>query len=802
MNIIVSLGVRSLYSLVIAFFFMFAVQPVVAAGKYDAEIAVLQRYANDDGKGGWEEECKLKEQFSESLKKLPGDDPVLKAKILAIKDKDGNSLVHTILAAMGHYGTLPADDLSNLFKICGVDVFKVKNSKKLTPFEEYPQHLLKFYNSQWEHRAALESLIQEIAPTFVKSVKALIAEFDAVRKQESSQKVYIESRRPSYQISEELNNVSTGLGVAVRLLGTQFLQGIALEKIDNFMFYREIVGFSEGKKYLREYRVQGKTLYNYFSAQNWRERKNTLSTLLPIYYENGASVPGVDEVDIKAGSEVGYPSKEFFEKYTNSKNQNVAFLVVSSGEKIFVLHNMRREGINVAAMLRAQDANGQSGLARASIKDIADILVDADPDLLINPYFKDNTTTPLIALALSNPDKYLDIKEKLLKKGIKVDQKDAAGNTADSLAQAKREQLERDKKTSSEGDFSPDTSRRFLFDVISKVLNKQPLNSEYWKAAIEHPYARLMYLNVNAGEFINLGLGIALNWNNSPLRSSFLQQSQEKKDQTNQLWRTFLSTYYELSVQEGLESGNNFDILYYYRKVREISLPVRVLIMAKQFKYEGLSPANVEDMQTLQLNILAMGGTFGMDFKRTANADEVEIMVRNLQSLGENLFELKYRFIAFEMLKGRNKVSTELEILPIALRFFKTKIPDFQAPSEDKMKSLTQQDATEILVNNFTSIARLEVVDDIIKRLFQTIPNLGNEEKWKLEDHQTNCAVMALASVFKERYGNVIDFNGIDRVLENRPLMKNKGAKYYRSSQQRYDKVMEMTGRRYKEEDF
>ena len=61
---------------------------------------------------------------------------------------------------------------------------------------------------------------------------------------------------------------------------------------------------------------------------------------------------------------------------------------------------------------------------------------------------------------------------------------------------------------------------------------------------------------------------------------------------------------------------------------------------------------------------------------------------------------------------------------------------------------------------------------------------------------------MALASVFKDRYENIIDFNGIDRVLENRPLMKNKDAKYYRSSHQRYDKVMEMADRRYKEEDF
>ena len=115
------------------------------------------------------------------------------------------------------------------------------------------------------------------------------------------------------------------------------------------------------------------------------------------------------------------------------------------------------------------------------------------------------------------------------------------------------------------------------------------------------------------------------------------------------------------------------------------------------------------------------------------------------------------------------------------------------------MKSLTQQEAEEILDNNLNSIIRLEVADDIIKRLFQTIPNLGNEEKWKLEDHQTNCAVMALASAFKKgrhgTYEDIIDFNGIDRVLENRPLMKNKDAKYYRSSQQRYEKLMEMTGR-------
>ena len=67
--------------------------------------------------------------------------------------------------------------------------------------------------------------------------------------------------------------------------------------------------------------------------------------------------------------------------------------------------------------------------------------------------------------------------------------------------------------------------------------------------------------------------------------------------------------------------------------------------------------------------------------------------------------------------------------------------------------------------------------------------NMTVEQMFKLEAHQTNCAVIILYSCFE---GN---FDVIDEVLADRLLMRNKSASYYKSSKQRYEDVMQMAGR-------
>ena len=693
----------------------------------------------------------------------------MKGKILAIKNAAGNNLAHAILK-----GDTLFIEPYNLFEVCGIDVFKAKNHQGLTPLQANLGKLSELLDSRHRdgdyHVATLQDALKPL-------VRVMLPELmdRYIRLQSTTASV-----RNPHEIQQNLKDTASALGVSVKLSDALSLRSIQLERIDHPQFYVEMANSPEGRKILRDYRVQGKTaLYNNFS-----EHDQITSQLLPIYYEAGVAVPSPREVDVKLGANVGNPSAEFFKAYKNSQGQNMAFLIVRNYMvSDDILKDMNDRGIDVKAMLREKDKSGHDALADITRTiNYVDALIDIYPTFLTTPCFKDGTT-PLMVLALFDSERggylsipqYSSIRTKLLARGIKIDQKDVVGNTAESIALAKTQYLQSTKHP----------ALYFTPGFFYSVLSKQPLESNLWQTVINHPYSRMLG-KISATAFIDGSLNAVLNMTHSPVRSAFLQQNSvefaSQAQAVNQLWGTFFSTYDELERKE----------LYIdpaFADETKLSHPIRVLKIASYFRPiseidEEPAPQIIQAMQTLQSNILVTGGTFGMNFNRTANEQEAKIILDRLKHLGESILNRKMQKMKEDstlspLIKTLQNLNGTQRLEEIS-KFIKARNPSF-------MEHITTENVEKIGREYIARPFILEAASEIVQHLFRAQSTLTREQQLKLEDHQTNCAVMALVPVFFDGKAKIY-FDEIDQVLASRPLMKYKGAK------QRFDDVMKIAG--------
>jgi hypothetical protein len=218
--------------------------------------------------------------------------------------------------------------------------------------------------------------------------------------------------------------------------------------------------------------------------------------------------------------------------------------------------------------------------------------------------------------------------------------------------------------------------------------------------------------------------------------------------------------------------------LYYNHHVQYHILPLSIRVM-KTGNYE-------EQSMHQKLNVLATGGTFGMNFNRTANILEASILIDELDCLGLLLLETQVQTILVELYRGLESIEDKSNHLPILLKFIKTKISGFDKLEEG---SITAEYANKIIYHHANTTARFKIVPEIIKILFsKPFSKLSRIQELQLENHQINCAVIALLPIFNN------NFDEIDRVLESRPLMKGKNVSYYKSAKQRHAEVMQMAG--------
>jgi hypothetical protein len=412
------------------------------------------------------------------------------------------------------------------------------------------------------------------------------------------------------------------------------------KRIDDHTVYEEFAKTPEGRSDLRAYRKDGKSLYAYFTEKAAKDisssYKKILTNLLPAYFEG--PVPSAHELDIQdhLGGLVDAP-ESFLTAYINSQGHNVAVLAAKGGSSN-LLKVMRDKGANVAAMLE--------NFVSTSVEHIADALFEIAPGLLVKSHFSDQITR-LMVLALDDPAQYLGrtgytghkepgLKAKLEHRGIKFDQKDIAGNTADSLAELV---IDQDRKH----------AQRSILKIASGVLGEHSLDSHFWKRVTENPYGQLLGAR-NPQAFVDIALNAVLSQKQTPVRASFLQQNLSHEAEANEFWSSFLKTHDALEPQK---SERLPDVL-------------RVLKVARDF--EDRSGFKGEEIRTLQSNIFANGGTFGVNFRK-ANRDEVELMISILTSL------------------GRQKVKSGDSAHEIANSFFKSSSHHLNREQEVKLES-------------------------------------------------------------------------------------------------------------------
>ena len=416
------------------------------------------------------------------------------------------------------------------------------------------------------------------------------------------------------------------------------------KRIDDHTVYEEFAQSLEGRQKLRSYRKDGKSLYAYFTEKAAKDisssYKKILTNLLPAYFEG--PVPSAHELDIQdhLGGLVDAP-ESFLTAYRNSQGHNVAVLAAKGGSSN-LLKVMRDKGANVAAML--------DNFVSTSIEHIADALFEIAPGLLVKSHFSDQITR-LMVLALDDPAQYLGrtgytghkepgLKEKLEHRGIKFDQKDIAGNTADSLAELV---IGQDRKHA---------QQRSILKVASGVLGEHYLDSHFWKRVTENPYGQLLGSR-NPQAFVDIALNAVLSQKQTPVRASFLQQNLSHGAEASELWSSFLKTH------DALES----------QKSERLPDVLRVLKVVRDFEDRNvLDGVKEEEIRTLQSNIFANGGTFGVNFRK-ANRDEVELMISILTSL------------------GRQKVKSGDSAHEIANSFFKSSSHPLNREQEAKLES-------------------------------------------------------------------------------------------------------------------
>ncbi len=315
-----------------------------------------------------------------------------------------------------------------------------------------------------------------------------------------------------------------------------------------------------------------------------------------------------------------------------------------------------------------------------------EVLLNTDPDFFLMPF--PNNVTPLMELALNNPEIYPDVERKLTTLGKSVDQIDRWGYTAKKWIGKK------------------DLGANYLFalDNLNHDLSSEPLDISFWdKVERESTYDFTDHHN-NRYFFDELAFNeVLLNQDRTGLKESFLQRNiTTRQNEANQLWEAFFKVHDDLVVKRisRVHGGDNG----YIDRIKGTPNAIRVLGRINSIEDYLCYPEGRETAQIIRSKILSTGGTFGINFKRTATSNEAKIMKDSVESFVRNVESNIWLDIAQEIMNA----------------FFVA----YSLPLEK-----TQQDA--------------------------------------LNSHQVNCVILGLYSVFNihQRYSPEDPFSEIDRLV-------------------------------------
>ena len=532
---------------------------------------------------------------------------VVKPQILALRDSHGNNLAHKFLEHSSSYDG--SDAITSLIELYGIDLFNRPNRDGLTPIAA---HLEKFasliepridystlvgsdystvrpYPDNHPERQAQLKLQKLLKPAAQRDIQGVVERFGT-----------IDRDNPDY--NEKLNEFFHIVNGFIKAYGSQI--SIPLERITDSNFYAWLANEQEGKAYMLNYKVSGKeSLYNYFSKHDSiSEAHSIASRLLPLYFEH--RTPSATEIDIQqldglywADDVLKKPNgPAILKAYKNSKGENFMFIATRSND-------------------------------RYTFQEVA----KAFPDLLRET--SSDGISPLMLLALS-PDRYYDndsgqrygnYYDYLVSKTPSfASEKDSYGNTMSALH-----------------NLSQSHDDMMIYDFFVNIFKSQALGATLWERIIDHPYIRAFEHRLS-GEADFVALYTALNQPQTPLHRSFFQQSLDRRDEVNQLWKAFF-----VAFDRQISKEHRAQVPQKHDAVRAIGLAD---FAQQTMMYQAQNQAQDQDeflrliagpkfktLQTLQSKLLSTGGTFGMNFHRSANYEEAESMMQSLQSLGHSM---------------------------------------------------------------------------------------------------------------------------------------------------------------------
>ena len=225
--------------------------------------------------------------------------------------------------------------------------------------------------------------------------------------------------------------------------------------------------------------------------------------------------------------------------------------------------------------------------------------------------------SPLMLLALSP---HLHYDETLLNDNGTL--QDPYGNTLDRLRAV----------ITPSHSFGANSEQINILNFLSGIFNAQKLDQDLWKTIKNHSYVQVLSYHYSRSWYTNIALfdlaslyTVLSQKTQTSIQRSFLQQSPEdftNRNQANQLWRGLFAEADKEIMQEHRNTMPNA-----IRALQSAKATTEIIEMEA-----ATEDSRAQTLRTLQSNLLSTGGTFGVNFNRSANEDEKQIMIQSLES--------------------------------------------------------------------------------------------------------------------------------------------------------------------------
>lgn len=378
--------------------------------------------------------------------------------------------------------------------------------------------------------------------------------------------------------------------------------------------------------------------------------------------------------------------------------------------------------LNVALSHRVQAASMTQEEIEATLEQLLD---DGQPDpgigvlsalVLPDPY--SGVTLLMRAAPYIPPSIFPRISEKLTAVGIPVDQVDKFGYTAQSIVRLVKEKGQA---------------------WWTGSFKHTPLDDNIWGGILSFPYGP---------DFITRALTVVSTY--VPLGNAFLQMDgMNNKEQAKGLFRSFL----KLHDNSGWRCSRDGVVFRSHDDPEEVAkrnlpLSVRFLDVFSEHVPDGA------------LNVLATGGTFGVNFKRTASSLEAKVMVEAMKKIADNAATKAkergmpaYKSALLAAVHKDLRISDDEETSQqTIIKGIRRKFGDNTTAEEALLDSYIKRMQPEVLMgmkNTFLLEFQTEI-DQLMSGFFQDYPEvIDAEKKAMLSRHQTTCAAVTLYALGK-----------------------------------------------------